>query len=613
MITRSILSAMGRWSFGPTPGNPEYPTFPLMRKSSHTLLTLFFGMVLIGVSGCLTSVAANTVSANLQPDDRLSKISLGQYSEVLEDPQGLFTIEDVTKEPTAKKFRPNNSSNISLGMTRSTYWIRFRLSGDSVLSKNLILVCDSATLKEVTLYLPFKNHDRNDYRELSGGWNMKNPKQDAGFLMPAFTISPSTDFSQYIYVRAKTPYTMSFQIQLYDMRSFHQQSWFLTMLVFVCLGIFLAMTLYNISLSLFLKDRHYFIYVLYMFFQIVYQLTLTGAGRILNANAGDWLLNNLVQSGSAMVFMAALFAREFNFTKQNAPVHYRLLSAIMAAACITALIAWAGFPFYANQLIHIIGLLLVILVLATGITVALKGYRPAFYFIIAWSAMLIGAAIFILRGLGWLPANAMTFYALLIAGALESILLSIALAHRIRILQDERDLLQTEKIRLSRESTIDELSGLYNRRYLDRIIPRQVEKSHFMEQPLTLLIVDIDNMKRYNDTYGHQEGDRLVSSVGKAILSSIRTNDWACRYGGEEFVVIMPGADINDGRVVGMRISNSFKALCFNPKVDRELQSTISIGVSQVSPNETAASLFKRADQALYEAKAGGRDRIELA
>ena len=585
--------------------NPIHPTL--------VFIVLFLNMVLIAISGCLMSVAANPVSADIQLNDRLSKISLGQYSEILEDPQGIFTIEDVTQEPSTKRFRPNNGSNISLGMTRSTYWIRFRLPAESALSNNLVIVCDSATLKDVTLYLPLKNHARNDYMEMSGGWNMKNSKQDAGFLMPAFRISQSTDFFQDIYVRVKTPYTMSFQLQLFDMQSFQHHSWFLMMLVFLCLGILLAMILYNLSLSLFLKDRNYFIYVLYMFFQIVYQITLTGAGHMVNAGVGGWLLNNLVQSASIMTFMAALFSREFNFTKQNAPVHYWLLNAVMAAACITALIAWAGLPFHANKLIHIIALLLILIVLSTGITVALKGYRPALYFIIAWSTMLIGAAIFTLRGLGLLTANAITFYSILIAAALESILLSIALADRIRILQDERNLLETEKIKLSRESTIDALSGLYNRRYLDRLLPRQVEKSHFMEQPLVLLVVDIDNMKRYNDTYGHQEGDHLISGVGQAILSSIRVNDWACRYGGEEFVVIMPGTDINDGRMVGMRISNSFKALRFRPSVDLELQWTISIGASQMIPNETAASLFNRADQALYEAKARGRDRIEMA
>jgi diguanylate cyclase (GGDEF)-like protein len=584
-----------------------------MRKSKRALIILLFNIFLIRVSGCLTLTAANSAAADIRLNDQFSKISLGRSTEILEDPQGLLTIADVAKEPAAQSFRPNPGDNISLGMTRSTYWIRFRLSGDRALSQNLMLSCNSATLKDVTLYLPFKNQNRIDYRAMSGGWHMEGPKQDAGFLMPAFAMSTSADYSQYIYVRVQTPYTMSFQMQLYDMASFQQQSWFLTLLVFVCLGVLAAMTLYNISLSFFLKDRHYVIYVLYMFFQIVYQMALTGAGRILNADAGGWLLNNLVQAASIMTFLAALFARDFNFTKQNAPIHYRLLSAVMATTCVTALIAWGGFPFYANQLIHIIGLLFTVLVLSTGITVARQGYRPAFYFIIAWSAIVIGAAVFVLRGMGWLPANAFTFYALLIAGALESILLSIALAHRIRILQDERALLQTETVKLSRDATTDELSGLYNRFYLDRLLPRQIEKSHFAEQPLTLLVVDIDFMKQYNDTYGHQEGDRLITGVGQAILSSIRTHDWACRYGGEEFVVIMPGIDINDGRTVATRISDSFKALRFKPRGDIEVHWTISIGISQAMPNETAASLFRRADQALYEAKAKGRDRIVIA
>ena len=567
----------------------------------------------MGLAGFLPLFAMTPASVSVHLNSRFSEISFGQYTEVLEDPQGLLAIGEVTKGPAAERFKPNDSVNISRGMTRSTYWIRFRLSGEAVSSENMVLVCDSATLKEVTLYLPFKIHDRIEYRAMWGGWNMTGQKQDAGFLMPTFRLPRSVDLSQDVYVRVKTPYTTSFQMQLYEVSSFQHRSWILTMLIFACLGIFLAMMLYNASLSFFLKDRHYFIYVLYIFSQMVYQIALTGAGRLLNVAAGDWLLNNLVQAGSTMVLLAALFAREFNFTKQNAPVHYWLLNIIMAAAGLTALLAWGGFPFYANQLIHVIGLLLTIVVLSAGITVALRGYKPAFYFIIAWVMMVIGAAIFLLRGMGWLPANAITFYAMLIAGALESILLSMALAHRIRILQDERDLLQTEKNILSSESTIDELSGLYNRRYYNRLLPRQIEKSHFMGQPLSMLVVDIDYLKRYNDTYGHLEGDRLIASAGQTILSSIRTNDWACRYGGEEFVVVMPGADNNDGKGVAMRISSSFKALRFKPKEDLEIPWTISIGVSQMTPNETAVSLFKRADQALYCAKAKGRNRIEMA
>lgn len=122
-----------------------------MRKTKHALFVLFFTMVLIAMSGCLPLAAAGPASANIQISDRFSKISLGQYTEVLEDPQGLLTIDDVTKEPSMKRFRPNTSGNISFGMTRSTYWIRFRLSDGSALSESLVLVCDSATLKEVIL------------------------------------------------------------------------------------------------------------------------------------------------------------------------------------------------------------------------------------------------------------------------------------------------------------------------------------------------------------------------------------------------------------------------------------------------------------------------------
>ena len=540
-------------------------------------------------------------------------MSLETRVDILEDPQGILTVNDVNSEPYASKFIPNPDKNINRGMTLSVYWFRFRLTDNRTLPGNLVLSCNSATLREVTLFLPAANQGKTVYTEMHGGWNTRKVKQDTGFITPAFSFSGLEAKQGYLYLRVRTPYTMSFGLDLFSVESFEVRSWFLIMLVFTCIGILSAMTLYNISLYLFLKDRQYLIYVIYMISQILYQVTLTGAGRLFNRGAGDLLLFNLVQSGSIMTLMAAWFAREFNFTKQNAPVHYHVLTAMMAFACITAAMSWGGYEFYANRFIFIIGLLLMLLVLSTGITVFLKGYRPALYFIVAWSMIVVGATVFALRGLGIVPTNVLTFYAILISTALESILLSFALAHRIRILQDERDFLQKEKSRLSTESLVDELSGLNNRRFFERFFPRMIEKAHYSGQPLSLLVVDIDYMKTYNDTYGHQEGDRLIAAVGQAIMSSIRSDDRACRYGGEEFVVIMPGAELSEARRAAERISRRFSEQRFCPKPGIELQWSISVGVAQLALNETAASFFKRTDQVLYKAKAAGRSRIEIA
>lgn len=155
-----------------TDAGRSFKHLSIMKNKSFAMIAIFFNIVLIGISGGLTLLAASPASANMQLNDRFSKISLGRYTEILEDPQGLLTINEVTREPSTTRFRPNPSVNISLGMTRSTYWLRFRLAGDIALSENLVLLCDSATLKEVSLYLPVKNNNRIEYREMSGGWNI---------------------------------------------------------------------------------------------------------------------------------------------------------------------------------------------------------------------------------------------------------------------------------------------------------------------------------------------------------------------------------------------------------------------------------------------------------
>ncbi len=160
----------------------------------------------------------------------------------------------------------------------------------------------------------------------------------------------------------------------------------------------------------------------------------------------------------------------------------------------------------------------------------------------------------------------------------------------------------------------DQLTGLYNRRYLASHLSGMFDRAFWTGRPLSLMILDIDHFKSVNDTHGHDMGDRVIQQVAERIRNSIRGIDLACRYGGEEFLVAMPDTDVDFASVVAERLRSEIAARTVTLNGGRdEIIVTVSIGLATTDggPKEdTAQKLIKRADEALYAAKNGGRNRV---
>jgi two-component system cell cycle response regulator len=122
-------------------------------------------------------------------------------------------------------------------------------------------------------------------------------------------------------------------------------------------------------------------------------------------------------------------------------------------------------------------------------------------------------------------------------------------------------------------------------------------------------MMDLDHFKRVNDTYGHHIGDRILEGVGHTILDFIRKTDTACRYGGEEFVLLMPGTDLDNAFAVAERIRRAMSEEYFQVEGERSISVTLSMGISGLKPGDGVDSLMERADRGLYEAKRKGRNR----
>ena len=172
-------------------------------------------------------------------------------------------------------------------------------------------------------------------------------------------------------------------------------------------------------------------------------------------------------------------------------------------------------------------------------------------------------------------------------------------------------------IRLQREykrnATIDGLTGLYNRRWIDDALPRFVARYSRGGQPLAILMIDVDHFKKFNDTYGHPMGDQVLVKVGQALRAQVRPTDHVARYGGEEFLVILPDATASSVETVADRLRVAIHAIeLAQPDGTKIPRITISPGGGCVAPGQLMKELLATADAALYASKHAGRDRYTL-
>jgi len=152
----------------------------------------------------------------------------------------------------------------------------------------------------------------------------------------------------------------------------------------------------------------------------------------------------------------------------------------------------------------------------------------------------------------------------------------------------------------------DKLTGLYNRLFFDTQYNYLLNKAKRDNIPLSMIIIDIDNFKKINDTYGHKKGDSILKKVGEVIKHSVRNTDLAFRYGGEEFVVLLPNTSLKDAVSIAKRIKD---AIPQNVKLDNT-PVTVSGGIGEYDKKEDFKEFFKRVDNALYEAKRKGKNQI---
>ncbi len=203
-----------------------------------------------------------------------------------------------------------------------------------------------------------------------------------------------------------------------------------------------------------------------------------------------------------------------------------------------------------------------------------------------------------------LKANQLIFYSTASPTTQERQLLNYCLQHLDKRLTEARNLRELEKSNL-----LDSLTGLNNRRHFDEIIKKESARADRYHRPTSLIMLDLDFFKKVNDTFGHPTGDLVLQTLGKILLEEVRQSDTPCRYGGEEFAIVLPETDLYEAQKIGERFRQLIEKQNIITHNNINLKITASIGIASTEELHNI-DLVTAADQALYMAKEQGRNQV---
>jgi diguanylate cyclase (GGDEF)-like protein len=413
-------------------------------------------------------------------------------------------------------------------------------------------------------------------------------------------------------------------------------------------GLLLAIAFVNVLFAGILRDRIYVDYLLYAVPYALIWLTRDFVGAELFWPDAPWIDNRvLFMAICAAIVLGNRFAARFLSLPDELPALHRALLVIDACVAVGVVLGMLSIWRPVSPLLGVTTLATCVVYLLAGVLCTLRGSRSGRYFLAANGAMALGTIIYTLRYFQLIPAWPFTASSAQIGSALEMMLLALALGDRVRGREYRRKLAEqrlrkdlehqverrtaelasanSELVevnrRLERLSLTDPLTGLANRRHFQSTLQLEWQRALRERSPLSLMLVDVDLFKDYNDEYGHQAGDDCLLSVARVLVSGTRRAlDLVARYGGEEFILVLPGMSesaaqahaehlrkaIADSQIVHARSSVA-------PFV------TVSIGIASreghagAALDSDASYLITRADWALYRAKRKGRNQVARA
>ncbi len=577
-----------------------------MRK----ILYRIFPVILVIGSCCIAVSSAAAADRNIP-------LFVGLHSEIFVDTTNTFTLDDIRSASFDHHFIANRKVHFNFGMSTNTNWLRFRMAdvagNNFQYLQNPQLYFNWAAFYDLTIYLPTPGKGEGAYTVLKSGMRHGGERNDRGFVFPVFDLPKEMETEAYTYVRIQGPFTSNFQLVLTEAEQMGVTKFHIISFLSFVFGIMVAMLLYNLLLYLLLRDRNYLWYAQFLFFVIIYQAPISGITRIFSTPVSDFLMMYAAMLGLLAIAAHLAFTWCFLDVPRTASALKNFYRFFWVLCAIGVGFGMLGQVYQANIVAYFVAGTGPFLVMLTAVISYRNGHWISKYYLLAVGMLMISVVTFALRGLGVVEHSLYTSYSILSSSAIESLLFSFALADRFRRLQKKHTHLQKVEKELSKISITDDLTGLYNRRHFDAMLGHAIDVSQKNRHDLSLIFLDIDNFKNTNDIHGHLKGDEVLRDIAGVIQRFVRTADYPCRIGGDEFAVIMPHTDLEGAERVAERIRRRLGEIPFDAGGGKLFFVSLSIGVARYIEGEPGESLLTRADKALYLAKAQGRNKTVKA
>jgi len=594
----------------------------------------------------LLQISVATAAPSIITSD-IKELDITQHLQYLPD-KNKTTINQILEDPLKPPqqrldWQSLRSNYIPANFLGSRQWLKLDIQNHATTEQSWYLALEQSTLHSVSAYLV-------EDKQIVKQWKMGDqtpfydrPVEHRHFLIP---IELGINKAQTLYVNLHSASISYIPVSIQDQKYFWINDAKTNLFFGLYFGIFLVMVIYNLFIYCSVRELSYLVYGIYVSVFLLLQATINGYSfQFFWPSFNQFNAVSPVVLGTLSLATASWFILKFLQLQQRNLSHYYFLAGISIFGC-TISIATLFIP-------YVISLFLASAISLAGCTggcyIIIKqwrdGNKAARFVVVAWLTLLACAILYMFDRMGLIVHNPGAEFALLAGSVLEIVLLSFAIADRINIEKLYRFETQNQLIDLQKQanenletqvesrtsalqialkslsaaneslleiSTTDSLTGVKNRRFFDSRFDNEYRRSRREQMPLSILLVDIDRFKDFNDSYGHIAGDICIRSVAQALESSLkRPCDSVSRYGGEEFCLILSNTDKTGALHIAEKIRRNIEALAFLLDTGT-LNVTVSIGVSSVIPGnaDKPELVLHTADLALYEAKENGRNQV---
>lgn len=558
-----------------------------------TLFLLFFSFFSI--------LYANTPQKVL--DLSVSNREIGHSLLEYEDSTATMTVSEI-RHLSPDNFTPVNKAVASHPFTKSAFWYQFDVENKENIPLSRLIVFEPAWLDSINITVVSSKGELKSYE---GGNLYPYSKRAVDHYLINFMHEFDPGLSTvYVQVKTRDPFIVS--ISVMEKSAFFKDHMDVSLCIGLIYGGIIAMLFYNLFLFFGTKEKYYGLYVLYLSTFVAMNASYNGY-TFMYLFSNYPTVQNWAQSTSIFLFMLSLlcFANSFlNLEKY----HYRLyiITRVMILSIMSIALLSAIFGGYHYHVLLSIVFVLFVSIYIFGIALYswLRGNLSARFFLLGAVSGLVGVTVTSLTVMSFIPFTYMSYKASDFGMFIDAVLLSMALADRIKMTQKK-------KLIAEKEAKTDILTGLLNRRAYYEISEMEYQKLLRYHRVLSVVMFDVDQFKKVNDTYGHHAGDNVLKHVASIAKETIREYDYAFRMGGDEFLLLLPETNEKQASVLSERLRKKIEKQKIMDNKGNAFFVTASFGVVEYTQREISIEvLTRRADEALYQAKKSGRNKVEI-